>query len=49
MKKGCVLTLTHENVLHDNAEHIEDRWTGILYGLGVTLYTASTTFHYDQE
>jgi uncharacterized protein YndB with AHSA1/START domain len=49
LKKGCELTLTHENVPQDRASHIEGRWTGILYGLGVTLDSASTAFHHDQE
>jgi uncharacterized protein YndB with AHSA1/START domain len=49
LKKGCELKLTHENVPQDRASHIEGRWTGILYGLGVTLDSASTAFHYDQE
>ena len=48
-KKGCELTLTHENVPQDHANHIEGRWTGILYGLGVTLDSVSTAFHDDQE
>jgi uncharacterized protein YndB with AHSA1/START domain len=49
LKKGCELKLTHENVPQDRASHIEGRWTGILYGLGVTLDSASTAFHHDQE
>ena len=49
LKKGCELKLTHENVPHDRASHIEGRWTGILYGLGVTLDSASTAFHDYQE
>jgi uncharacterized protein YndB with AHSA1/START domain len=49
LKKGCELLLTHENVPQDHASHIEGRWTGILYGLGVTLDPASTAFHHDQE
>ena len=44
LKKGCELKLTHENVPQDRASHIEGRWTGILYGLGVTLDSASTAF-----
>ena len=36
--KGCALNLIHENVpQEDYANYIEGRWTGILYGLGVTL------------
>jgi uncharacterized protein YndB with AHSA1/START domain len=49
LKKGCELKLTHENVPQDRASHIEGRWTGILYGLGVTLDSAFTAFHHDQE
>ena len=49
LKKGCELKLTHENVPQDRASHIEGRWTGILYGLGVTLDSASIAFHHDQE
>ena len=49
LKKGCELKLTHENVPQDRASHIEGRWTGILYGLGVTLDSASTAFHDYQE
>ena len=49
LKKGCELTLTHENVPQDHANHIEGRWTGILYGLGVTLDSVSATLHHDEE
>lgn len=35
--RGCVLTLTHENLPRDCASRIEARWTGMLYGLGTTL------------
>src|SRR5262245_10272661 len=34
---GCELVLTHQNVAPDRASQTEARWTGILYGLGVTL------------
>jgi|SRR6185503_6893321 len=34
---GCALELIHEHVSSDDARDVEDRWTGILYGLGVTL------------
>jgi uncharacterized protein YndB with AHSA1/START domain len=37
LKKGCELTLQHENVPPEYARDVETRWTGILYGLGVTL------------
>lgn len=36
-KRGCELTLTHDDVPSERAPHIGDRWAGILYGLGVTL------------
>jgi uncharacterized protein YndB with AHSA1/START domain len=49
LKIGCELTLTHEYVPLDHAEHIEERWTGILYGLGETLDAAPAAFHHDQE
>ena len=39
--KGCVLSLVHKNVPHDHANYVEGRWTGILYGLGVTLDSLS--------
>ena len=34
---GCRLSLMHENVPFDLVSSTEARWTGILYGLGVTL------------
>jgi hypothetical protein len=34
---GCELTLLHENVPQDHAVHTENRWTGMLYGLGKAL------------
>jgi uncharacterized protein YndB with AHSA1/START domain len=37
LKAGCELTLIHEDVPRHYADHTEGRWTGILYGLGVTL------------
>jgi uncharacterized protein YndB with AHSA1/START domain len=49
LAKGCVLKLTHENMPRSDANYVEGRWTGILYGLGVTLDSASATFHHDQE
>ena|SRR5439155_6467964 len=49
LAKGCKLTLIHENVPRDHAEEIEGRWTGVLYGLGMTLDPTSTPFHHDQE
>lgn len=36
-KGGCELALAHERVPGQFAERIEARWTGMLYGLGVTL------------
>lgn len=35
--RGCALTLTHEDVPPQDAVRARERWTGILYGLGVTL------------
>lgn len=49
LNKGCELTLTHEKVPQEHASQIEGRWIGILYGLGVTLDSASIAFHNDQE
>lgn len=43
--KGCVLELTHDNVPGRHAGHVEDRWAGILYGLGQVLDSVSVTFH----
>jgi uncharacterized protein YndB with AHSA1/START domain len=43
--KGCVLTLTHDNVPGRHASHVEGRWAGILYGLGQVLGSVSVTFH----
>jgi uncharacterized protein YndB with AHSA1/START domain len=37
LKRGCELQLTHDNVPPEDAVHTEERWTGILYGLDVTL------------
>jgi len=37
LAKGCALNLTHENVPRAHASYVEGRWTGILYGLGLTL------------
>jgi len=36
-KTGCELALTHEKMPPDYANHTEERWTGVLYGLGMTL------------
>jgi uncharacterized protein YndB with AHSA1/START domain len=40
LPRGSRLNLVHENVPNMNASYINDRWTGILYGLGVTLASA---------
>jgi uncharacterized protein YndB with AHSA1/START domain len=48
-KTGCELTLTHERVPRDHVQRMQQRWTGVLYGLGVTLDSASAPFHHDQE
>lgn len=37
LARGCELTLTHEDLPPGMADRAEARWTGILYGLGVTL------------
>lgn len=37
LKSGSQLTLIHENVPPEHANETEGRWTGILYGLGLTL------------
>ena len=42
LKTGCELTLVHEDVPSHYAGYTEARWTGILYGLGVTLAAWST-------
>jgi uncharacterized protein YndB with AHSA1/START domain len=34
---GCELSLALENVSPDDASRTENRWTGMLYGLGETL------------
>jgi uncharacterized protein YndB with AHSA1/START domain len=47
--KGCMLELTHENIPRAHASYVEGRWTGILYGLGVTLDSVSAMFHLEQE
>jgi uncharacterized protein YndB with AHSA1/START domain len=41
LNTGCELALTHENVPPDRENQTEARWTGILYGLGVTLNSRS--------
>jgi uncharacterized protein YndB with AHSA1/START domain len=46
---GCELVLTHENVPGERAEDTAARWTGILYGLGVTLDPDAIEFHNHQE
>lgn len=37
LTQGCALTLTHERLSPNDAIRTRQRWTGILYGLGVTL------------
>lgn len=44
LAKGCTLELTHENVPRVHASYVEGRWTGILYGLSVTLDSRFATF-----
>lgn len=36
-KSGCELRLVHDNVPATHASRVENRWTGMLYGLGETL------------
>jgi len=36
LKTGCKLALSHEDVPLEHADRTEARWTGSLYGLGVT-------------
>jgi uncharacterized protein YndB with AHSA1/START domain len=38
-KGGCELVLAHEQVPAQFSARLEARWTGMLYGLGVTLNT----------
>jgi uncharacterized protein YndB with AHSA1/START domain len=42
LRTGCELSLTHDNVSPGRAEPTAARWTGILYGLGVTLDSTAT-------
>jgi uncharacterized protein YndB with AHSA1/START domain len=49
LKTGCELVLTHDNVPGACAEDTAARWTGILYGLGVTLDPDAIEFHNRQE
>lgn len=37
LESGCEVRLVHEDVPLDHASRIDGRWTGMLYGLGVTL------------
>ena len=41
LETGCELRLVHENVPAVQASRVENRWTGMLYGLGETLKKAS--------
>ena len=36
-KSGCELRLVHDNVPATHASRVENRWTGMLYGLDATL------------
>jgi uncharacterized protein YndB with AHSA1/START domain len=49
LSKGCELTVFHENVPPEDAEHMEGRWSGALYGLGATLESTKKPDHHDQE
>jgi len=46
---GCRLLLTHEDVPADAAQRIRGRWTGILYGLGVTVDGSTFSRRSDKE
>jgi len=48
-KTGCELTLTHEKMPPEYANHAEGRWTGILYGLGATLSSRTRRGAVDSE
>jgi uncharacterized protein YndB with AHSA1/START domain len=41
LKTGCELKLVHEDVPSHYADYTEARWTGILYGLALTLASRS--------
>jgi uncharacterized protein YndB with AHSA1/START domain len=49
LEQGCELALTHDNVPGICAEDTALRWSGILYGLGVTLDPDAIEFHNHQE
>jgi uncharacterized protein YndB with AHSA1/START domain len=49
LRKGCALTLTHQQVPLEDVDRIEGRWIGILYGLGVTLDSTPTVSYDNQE
>lgn len=49
VRTGCELELTHAGVPASRADHIEARWTGILYGLGVTLAASRDPSQPDKE
>jgi uncharacterized protein YndB with AHSA1/START domain len=42
---GCALTVTHERVPRHRANDVGQRWTGILYGLGLTLRSDVDAVH----
>jgi uncharacterized protein YndB with AHSA1/START domain len=48
-RKGCALLLTHAGVPETCAANTALRWSGILYGLGVTLDPGAIGFHNHQE
>jgi uncharacterized protein YndB with AHSA1/START domain len=49
LETGSELVLTHRRVVRARAEDTAARWTGILYGLGVTLDPDAIEFHNHQE
>jgi uncharacterized protein YndB with AHSA1/START domain len=45
LRRGCRLTLTHDDVAPGDANYGRARWTGILYGLAATLDALSDPIH----
>jgi len=37
LEKGCELRLLHQNVPQEQADHVEGRWSGMLYGLATLV------------
>ena len=47
--QGCTLNVIHEDLPTAQADYMEGRWTGMLYGLGVTLDCRIAAFDHQQE